>query len=220
MSDSTINLTPALYAYLQQHSIREPEVLTQLRMETHQLPSRAMQISPEQGQFMRLLIEMLGARKTIDIGTYTGYSALAVALSLPEDGKVITCDVNTASTDIAKRFWQLAQVDQKIDLVIAPAMETLNQLIDSGHSNTFDFIFIDADKRNYLSYYEASLTLLRSGGLVAVDNVLWGGRVADRSDDEADTVAIRELNAKIARDERVTMSMLPIGDGLTLARKR
>jgi predicted O-methyltransferase YrrM len=220
MSDTTLNLTPRLYAYLKNNSLREPEVLKLLRDETHRQTSVRMQISPEQGQLMRLLIEILGAQKTLDIGTFTGYSALTVALSLPNDGKVIACDVNTEWTAIAKHFWETAGVSHKIELKLAPALETLNHLLNDGQANTFDFAFIDADKQNYLAYYEKSLALLRVGGLIAVDNVLWGGRVADPAIDDRDTVIIRELNSRILEDERVTISMLPIGDGLTLVRKK
>lgn len=220
MSDSTLNLTPSVYSYLLNNSLREPEVLSQLRAETHKLPFSQMQISPEQGQFMTLLIELLQAKKTLDIGTFTGYSALIVALALPVDGKVIACDTSTEWTNIAKQYWTKAKVAHKIDLHLAPAAQTLDKLIANGEENSFDFAFIDADKENYLTYYEKALTLLRPGGLIAVDNVLWSGSVADLNDQTPDTVAIRKVNTKIHHDDRVTMSMLPIGDGLTLVRKR
>lgn len=220
MSDTTINLTPAVYAYLKKNSLREPAVLKQLRDETLQKIKEKMQISPEQGQFMGMLIKLLSAKKTLDIGTFTGYSALTVALSLPSDGKVITCDTNTEWTTMAKEFWAMANVTHKIDLNLRPAVETLNQLLKNGEANTFDFSFIDADKKNYLTYYEKSLALVRSGGLIAIDNVLWGGQVADPAFNDSDTLIIRELNAKILGDDRVTLSMLPIGDGLTLALKK
>lgn len=220
MSTETLNLTPTVYHYFQDISLREHSVLNELRAETRKLNSFAMQISPEQGQFMGLLIELLGAKKTLDIGTYTGYSALAVALALPADGQVIACDLNTDTSKMAKHFWEKAGVAQKIDLRLAPAIDTLNDLLAKGEGNTFDFSFIDADKRNYADYYEKSLLLLRQGGLIAIDNVLWSGRVADVNDHDPDTSAIRELNAKLLHDKRVTLSMLPIGDGLTLARKR
>ncbi|OAI45754.1 SAM-dependent methyltransferase [Gammaproteobacteria bacterium SCGC AG-212-F23] len=220
MSDITLNLTLELYDYLQKNSLREPAVLQELRKKTHTMSMAQMQISPEQGQFMALLMELIGARKTLDIGTFTGYSALAVALALPADGKVIACDINGDWTGIAKQFWQKAGVAHKIDLRLAPAVETLNQLLQSGEAGTFDFAFIDADKVNYSQYYELSLQLLKPGGLIAVDNVLWSGQVADMSDQELNTVAIRELNTKILKDERVSISLLSIGDGLTLARKR
>lgn len=220
MSDSTINLTSRLYSYLKNNSLRESEILKKLRKETHKTFQERMQISPEQGQFMRLLIEILGAKKTLDIGTFTGYSALSVALSLPDNGKVIACDINIEWTDMAKYFWEAAKVSHKIDLKLGPALQTLDKLLADGEENTFDFSFIDADKQNYIAYYERSLALLRTGGLIAIDNVLWGGQVADPAIHDSDTVIIRELNSKILMDDRVTISMLPIGDGLTLARKK
>lgn len=219
MSDTTLNLTESLYTYLKNNSLREPEVLTQLRKETAKKFSIKMQISPEQGQFMRLLIEILGAKKTLDIGVFTGYSALAVALSLPENGKVIACDINTETSKMAKHFWEIAGVADKIDLRLAPALETLDSMLMNGEAGTVDFAFIDADKANYILYYEKSLSLLRRGGVIAIDNVLWGGDVADPSIQDKNTMTLRELNLKILGDERVSISMLPIGDGLTLARK-
>lgn len=220
MSTETLNLTRPLYEYLQRMSLREHPILKELRAETHKLSSYVMQISPEQGQFMGLLIELLQAKKTLDIGTFTGYSALAVALALPADGHVIACDLDKQTTDVAKHFWAKANVSHKIDLHLAPATDTLDTLLANGAAGTFDFSFIDADKRNYDAYYEKSLLLVRQGGLIAIDNVLWSGRVADSGDDEPNTRAIRELNQKLLHDERVTLSMLSIGDGLTLARKR
>lgn len=169
---------------------------------------------------MGLLIQMLGAKKTLDIGTFTGYSALAVALALPQDGKVIACDINVEWTALAKQFWALAGVAQKIDLRLAPALDTLQALLDNGEAGTFDFAFIDADKNNYINYYEAAVKLLRPGGLIAVDNVLWDGEVVNPSNQDKTTNSIRDLNQHIFNDKRVTISMLPIGDGLTLARKR
>ncbi len=220
MSDFTLNLTPGLYSYFQKISLREPEVLRKLREQTHKMSMSQMQISPEQGQFMRLLIELMQARKALEIGVFTGYSTLSVALSLPMDGQIIACDVNVEWTKIAKRFWEEAGVAPKIDLRLAPALQTLQELIDGGQSGTFDFAFIDADKANYNEYYEKTLILLRRGGLVAIDNVLWDGKVADLAVQDRDTVALRELNRKLLGDERVTVSMLTIGDGLTLALKR
>lgn len=220
MSDQTLNLTPSLYAYLKQVSLREGRVLKALREETHQYSSATMQISPEQGQFMALLIELLAAKKTLDIGTFTGYSALVVALALPKDGKVITFDISKKWTDIGKCYWEQAGVAHKIDLRLGDALDSLESLSQAGEEGTFDFAFIDADKNNYSAYYEKSLKLLRPGGLIAVDNVLWDGAVADLKNQDKNTQAIRELNEKIFADERVTISMLPIGDGLTLARKR
>ena len=220
MSDFTLNLTPELYAYYQKVSLREPVVLKELREKTHTMTMAQMQISPEQGQFMQLLIELTQAKKTLDIGVFTGYSALAVALALPPEGKVIGCDISGEWTDIAREYWDRAGVAHKIDLRLAPALETLQSLIDAGESGTFDFVFIDADKENYLGYYEKALVLLRKGGLIAIDNVLWSGAVADSSQQDASTKAIRAVNEKVLQDERVTISMLPIGDGLTLARIR
>jgi predicted O-methyltransferase YrrM len=220
MSAETLNLSTEVYHYLQKHSLREHPVLKALREETRHLRWYVMQISPEQGQFMGLLIELMNAKKTLDIGTFTGYSALAVALALPDDGEVITCDVNPETAAIAERFFKQAGMQHKIALKLAPALDTLQQLIDDGKAGSFDFSFIDADKGNYQHYYEKSLALVRQGGLIAIDNVLWSGRVADPSDSDADTKAIRKLNDHLMHDERITLSMLPIGDGLTLARKR
>lgn len=220
MSDVTLNLTPLVYEYLQKTSLREPEILVQLRQQTHKMSMSQMQISPEQGQFMRLLMELMGAKRTLDIGTFTGYSALSVALGLPDDGKVIACDINGEWTKIARRFWDLSGAGNKIELRLAPAIETLQSLLDQGQANTFDFAFIDADKLNYDNYYEMSLKLIRPGGLIGIDNVLWGGKVADLGIQDANTNAIRALNKKILEDSRVTISMLSIGDGLTLAIKK
>jgi caffeoyl-CoA O-methyltransferase len=179
-----------------------------------------MQISPEQGQFMALLVELIGARRILEVGTFTGYSALAVALALPPDGRVITCDINEEMTAIARRYWAEAGVADKIDLRLAPAIDTLDELLAEGQAGQFDFAFIDADKTNYLAYYERTLELLRSGGLIAIDNVLWNGAVADPERQDDDTSAIRALNEAVHADDRVSLSLLPISDGLTLARKR
>lgn len=218
MSSETLSLTPQLYDYLLKVSLREPEVMRLLREETASLSTARMQISPEQGQFMQLLIQLLGAKKALEIGTYTGYSALAVALALPADGRLIACDVSTEWTDIGKRFWRQAGVADKIDLRIAPALDTLNSLLAAN--DMFDFIFIDADKANYSNYYELGVKLLRQGGLLVVDNVLWGGDVADETIHNTSTESIRALNDTIYRDSRVFISMLPVGDGLTLVRKK
>lgn len=220
MSRRTIDMTDPLYDYLLANSLREPALFARLREETNTLPAGRMQISPEQGQFMRLLIELMGARKAIEVGTFTGYSSLSVATALPADGHLWCCDVSEDFTNVARRYWKEAGLEKKITLTLAPATETLPRLIAQGHAGSFDFAFIDADKANYDSYYESLLTLLRPGGLIAVDNVLWSGAVARPEKTDADTVAIRALNAKIHKDERVTMALLPIGDGLTLARKR
>ncbi len=220
MSDFTLNLTPKVYQYYQEVTLREPEALQKLREQTHKMSTSRMQISPEQGQFMRWLVELMQAKKTLDIGVYTGYSAVSVALGLPEEGRVIGCDANVEWTKIAKRFWEMAGVANKIDLRLGPATETLQTLLDNGEANTFDFAFIDADKKNYSNYYELCLKLLRAGGVIAIDNVLWSGKVADPNINDPNTIFIRELNTAILKDERVSLSMLPIGDGLTLVRKR
>jgi predicted O-methyltransferase YrrM len=220
MSNKTIGLSDRLYNYLLSNSLREPEILAQLRHETAQHPMSQMQIAPEQGQFMALVVQLLGAKKTLDIGVFTGYSALCVALALPEEGKVIACDVSEEYTAIARRYWEQAGVSHKIDLRIAPALETLDQLLAAGQAETFDFAFIDADKTNYGTYYERSLQLVRPGGLIVVDNVLWSGQVADPEVTDNRTDTIRAFNQKLHQDERVTLSMLPIADGLTLALKR
>jgi len=220
MSRRSIEMTDALYAYLLENSLRETDILRRLREETAGLPGAGMQIAPEQGQFMALLAELIGARHCLEIGTFTGYSALAVALALPPDGRLIACDVNEKTTAVARRYWQEAGVAGKIDLRLAPALETLDALLADGAAGRFDFAFIDADKSNYEAYYERCLDLLRDGGLIAVDNVLWGGAVTNPAPGDSDTRAIRALNAKIASDQRVSCSMLPLGDGLTLVRKR
>ncbi|MBD2451018.1 class I SAM-dependent methyltransferase [Nostoc sp. FACHB-152] len=220
MSKQTIGLDSQLYNYLLSVSLREPEILRKLRGETANHPSGSMQISPEQGQFMRLLIQLLGAKKTLEVGVFTGYSSLSVALALPADGKIVACDVSEEYTAIARKYWQQAGVADKIDLRLAPALETLDQLLATGQAGTFDFAFIDADKENYDGYYERCLQLIRPGGLIAIDNVLWSGDVAKPQIQDESTKAIRAINQKLRDDERVTLSLIPIGDGLTLALKR
>jgi len=221
MAARTLELNDRVYKYLQDHSLREPPVLARLRAETASMAEANMQISPEQGQFIALLIELTGARKTLEVGTFTGYSALAVALALPAGGQVIACDISEAFTAIGRRYWAEAGVADKIDLRLGPAVETLDALLrEAGAAGSFDFAFIDADKNNYGLYYERCLSLLRPGGLIAVDNVLWGGAVADPSKTDEETTAIRALNEKIHRDTRVSISLVPIGDGVMLARKR
>lgn len=220
MSRRPTELTDTLHEYLLANSLREPPILARLREETAKLPMANMQIGPEQGQFMRLLVELIGAKRTIEVGTFTGYSALSVAMSLPKDGKLIACDISEEYTAIARRYWAEAGLAERIDLRLAPALETLDGLIAKGGAGTFDFAFIDADKDGYDGYYERCLTLLRPGGLIAIDNVLWDGNVVDESDQSTDTRAIRALNAKMLKDDRVTISLIPIGDGLMLARKR
>jgi len=215
-----IQMTEALHQYVLDTNVREPEVLARLRAETAPMPGAGMQISADQGQFMQLLVQLIGARQAIEVGVFTGYSSLSVALALPVDGRLIACDVNEEWTSIARGYWKLAGVEHKIELRLLPARETLDQLLTAGRAGSFDFCFIDADKEGYDDYYERCLRLLRPGGLIAVDNALWGGRVADRSVDDEDTRAIRALNAKVSRDDRVTSSLIPVGDGLLLARKR
>ena len=220
MSLANINLTPELYHYLQQHSLHEPASLAAIRAFGSTLAMGGMQISPEQGQFLGLLVELISARKILEIGTFIGYSALAMALHLPADGKIICCEIEPEWAAIATDFWQKADMQHRIELQLGPALTTMNRLITEQHSETFDLIFIDADKQNYINYYENALVLLRQGGLIAIDNVLWYGKVASKEHMDASTEAIRMLNLKVFNDVRVTMSMLPIGDGLTLARKR
>ena len=220
MSSRTIELTESLYNYLLQTGIKESSIAHELRVKTQEsTPWHRMQISPEQGAFMALLVRLIGAKKTIEVGTFTGYSALVVAEALPEDGRITACDVSEEWTSLARAFWERAELQGKIDLHLRPATETLDELIDQGGADSFDFAFIDADKANYDEYYERCLVLLRPGGLVGIDNVLWGGRVADDTDDD-DTRAIRTLNEKVRSDKRVWATILPIGDGLTLAIKQ
>ncbi|MFV1996742.1 MAG: class I SAM-dependent methyltransferase [Acidiferrobacterales bacterium] len=218
MSKKTLPLNDRLYDYLLSVSLRETPLLKQLREETDGLEAAAMQISADQGQFMALLIKLINAHRVIEIGTFTGYSALVMAQALPKDGRIVCCDTSTEWTDIAKRYWTEAGTSNKIDLRLAPALETLDALVADGHENTFDFAFIDADKVNMTNYYERCLQLIRTGGLIAVDNVLWGGDVVDPENQKEDTVAIREFNEQLKRDQRVDLSLVPIGDGLTLAR--
>jgi O-methyltransferase len=220
MSNRTLNLDERLYQYLLDHSVRESALLRELREVTSKLEISRMQISPEQGQFLTLLVELLGVERIIEIGTFTGYSALCLAQAMPEHGELVCCDVNKEWTDIGRRFWYEAGVEDRIQLHLAPALETLDRLIENGEMESFDMAFIDADKTNYLNYYERCLTLVHRGGLIMFDNTLWGGAVADPADQDADTQALRELNDRLHKDERVGISLVPIGDGLTLARKR
>jgi caffeoyl-CoA O-methyltransferase len=220
MTDRRLQITDEIHRYLLAHSVREPEVLARLRAATASLPQAQMQIGPEQGQLMGLLARLVGAKRCIEIGVFTGYSSLAVALALPEDGRILACDVSEEWTAIARRFWREAGVEHKIELKLQPATRTLEQLLAAGESGRYDFAFIDADKPSYDTYYELLLQLLRPGGLIALDNTLWSGHVADPNNRDPNTVALRALNDKLHRDERVDLSLLPVGDGLTLARKR
>jgi len=220
MSNRTIAMTDPLYDYLLGSSLREAPLLKSLRDETAKHPRATMQISPEQGQFMALLARLMGARRCIEVGVFTGYSSLCVALALPADGHILACDVSEEFTAVARRYWKEAGVEARIELKLAPALETLDARLKAGEAGRYDLAFIDADKANYAGYYERILKLLRPGGLVLVDNVLWDGAVIDKTDKTEDTVAIRAFNETLRKDERVTLSMLPVGDGLTLALKR
>ena len=219
MSRESINLSGPLQAYLRSFGMREDAELAALREETANHPWAEMQISPEQGQLMALLVRLLGARKTLEVGVFMGYSAMVVAKALGPQGKVIALDVSEDFTAVARRHWAKAGVADRIDLRLQRATESLKALVAAGESNTFDFAFIDADKANYDAYYEYALKLVRRGGLIAIDNVLWQGQVLDSTDQSANTVAIRAINRKIHDDSRVEASMVPIGDGLTLALK-
>ena len=220
MSRRTITVDDDLYRYLVDHSLREHPAQKALRAATAAHPHAGMQISPEQGQFMALLVKLIGARRAVEIGVFTGYSALTVALALPDDGRLLACDVSDEYTRVGRPYWEQAGVARKIDLQLAPARATLDARLAAGEAGQYDFAFIDADKASYDAYYERCLQLLRRGGLIAIDNTLWGGKVAHPAGDDADTAALQALNAKLHGDERVDVSLLPIGDGLTLARKR
>jgi predicted O-methyltransferase YrrM len=220
MSRTTLPLSERLREYLLANSLREHPALKQVRDETSGLPGAGMQIAPEQGQLMALLVELIGARRVLEIGCFTGYSALAMALALPPDGRLITLDVNAEPVEIGRRAWRAAGVAERIEVRLGLALESLDALLDEGSADSFDLVFIDADKKSYDAYYERALRLVRAGGLILLDNVLWGGAVADPADHERQTVALRALNAKLHRDERISLSLLPIGDGLTVARKR
>jgi predicted O-methyltransferase YrrM len=218
MSNKTSFLADDLHQYMLQHGLREPDILCQLRKETATMTNFArMQTAPEQAPFMQMLLRLMGAKRVLELGTFTGYSALAMALALPEDGQIIACDINRDWTAIAQRYWQQAGVAHKIDLRIAPALETLALLREQQQQ--FDFIFIDADKDNYPNYYDAAYELVRPGGVIAIDNVLWGGAVADTSINDNPTRKIRALNEKIRQDTRVEISLVPIADGIFLVRK-
>jgi predicted O-methyltransferase YrrM len=220
MSSRSAFLPDEIQHYIDSTTLRDLPVLRELREETAKLPSAGMQTGADQVQFLQLLVQLIGARRSIEVGVFTGYSALGVALALPDDGKIVACDVSEEYTAIARRYWQRAGVAQKIDLYLAPATQTLDELIRGGEEGHFDFAYIDADKTGYDAYYERCLKLLRRNGLIAIDNVLWSGRVADSQKADPDTRALRALNEKIGRDKRVDASLLAIGDGLMVVRKR
>ena len=220
MSSRNNYIQEHIYDYILDTSLRDAPLLERLRGETAKMPMGGMQISPDQGQFMALVVKLIGARRILEVGTFTGYSSLVMAQALPADGGIVACDVSEEFTAVARRYWAEAGVEDKIDLRIGPATETLSQMVAEGASGSFDIAFIDADKLNYATYYERSLELVRSGGLIMIDNVLWSGRPADTSEQDEATLAIRALNASLHDDERVDLSLLSIGDGLTLARRR
>ena len=220
MTDRRLLVTDDIHRYLVEHSVREPDVLARLRAATASLPLAQMQIGPEQGQLLALLAKLVGAKRCIEVGVFTGYSSLAVALALPEDGRILACDVSEEWTAMARRFWREAGVEHKIELKLQPAVRTLEERLAAGEAGRYDFAFVDADKPAYDSYYELLLKLLRPGGLMALDNTLWSGAVLNPEEREPNTVALRALNDKLHRDERIDLSLLPVGDGLTLARKR
>lgn len=220
MSSRSLGLSDAVHGYLLDSVISESELQRELRRETAQLPRAGMQISPEQGRFMAWLVQLIGARRCLEVGVFTGYSALTVAMALPEDGSLVACDIDATTTAVARRYFERAGVASKIDLVIAPAARTLDALLAGGQRGTFDFAFVDAEKTGYPGYYEQCLALLRQGGVMAFDNALWGGKVADPAVTDADTQAIRALIERARGDARVDASLIPIGDGLLLLRKR
>ena len=215
-----VQLTDNLYQYILDHSVREPAVLRELHEETAPMKYAGMQIGADQGQFMGLLAKLVGAKRCIEIGVFTGYSSISVALALPPDGRILACDVSEEWTSVARKYWKKAGVDGKIELRLGPAVETLDALLAKGEAGKFDFVFIDADKGNYLNYYERCLKLVRTGGLMLFDNTLWSGEVANPENQKEDTVALRALNDALHHDDRVDVSLLAIGDGVTLARKR
>ena len=220
MTARTLFMPRRMHAYVLANAVRETSLQRALRTATRRLPRAGMQIAPEQGPLLQLLVRLVGARRCIEVGTFTGYSALAIALALPKNGRIVCCDLSEAWSAIARRYWKKAGVEYKIDLRVAPALQTLDALLARGGAGKYDFAFIDADKSNYAKYYERCLKLVRRGGLIAADNTLWYGRVADPRDREPDTPYIRAFNRKLLRDPRVDISLVPIGDGLTLARKR
>jgi caffeoyl-CoA O-methyltransferase len=220
MTGRTLTLSDELHGYLVAHSVREPALLSKLREVTSHLPEAQMQIGPEQGQFMALLAKLTGARRCIEVGVFTGYSSLVVALALPDDGRIVACDISEEWTAVARRFWHEAGVEHKIELKLQPAVRTLEALLAAGEAGRYDFAFIDADKASYRVYYELVLELLRPGGLALIDNTLWSGWVAREVENDSNTAAIRAFNDALHLDERIDLSLVPIGDGLTVARKR
>jgi predicted O-methyltransferase YrrM len=220
MANKTIGISDELAAYVLKVGTREPDILVRLREETAALPQHGMQIAPEEGAFLAMLVELTGARRCIEIGTFTGYSSLAVARALPDDGRLVCCDVSEEWSSLARKYWDEAGVAGKIDLHVAPAVETLDQLLASDQEATYDLAFVDADKSGYDGYYERLMRLVRPGGLIVFDNTLWGGEVLDEDTQDKDTRAIRALNTKLEGDERISLCLLPIADGVTLARRR
>jgi predicted O-methyltransferase YrrM len=220
MANKTMGLSDDIAAYVVEVGAREPEVLVRLREETASLPRHGMQVAPEEGAFLAFVAELVGARRCIEVGTFTGYSSTAVALALPEDGSLLCCDVSEEWTTVARRYWAEAGVAGKIDLRLGPAVETLDALLEAGGGSTYDFAFVDADKAGYDAYYERLLRLIRPGGLIALDNTLWHGQVLDADPQDEDTRAIQALNRKLAGDQRVSICLLPIADGVTLVRRR
>lgn len=220
MSTRTIDLDDRLYDYMLRVSLREPEVLARLRAETARHAEGGMQISPEQGQLMAFVVETLGVRRALEVGVFTGYSSTRVALSLPPDGKLVALDVSEEYTNVARRYWREAGVLDKVELRLGDARQTLAALLSEGGAGTFDFAFVDADKEGYLEYYELCLKLVRPGGVLVFDNVLWSGRVADPSDRSPSTLGVRALNERLKNDERVAFALVPIGDGVAFVRRR
>ena len=219
MSNATIQIDDKIYDYLLSVSLKEHQVLKKLREVTSSMPGARMQIAPDQGQFMGMIVKMIGAKKLLEIGTYTGYSSMVCAMAM-KSGQIITLDNDSAPTEVAKRFWKEGEVDHLIDLRLGEALDSLNQLIKEQHSSSFDFIFIDADKANYKNYYELCLELLNDNGIIVFDNVLWSGAVADVDDKSKNTIALRDLNETLFNDQRIDLSMIPVGDGLTIVRKK
>jgi len=220
MSTNTLNLNDQLYQYYQSVAFREADVLKDLRLETQNLEFFNMQIAPEQGAFMAMLVQLSGAQRIVEVGTFTGYSSLSMAMALPDEGELYALDISEEWTNIARKYWQKAGVDDKIELMIAPVVKSLQALLQQGLNNQIDLMFIDADKPSYQAYFELGLQLVRKGGVILFDNVLWGGDVADDTINDENTSALRELNQFLLEDSRIDLAMLPIGDGLTLARKR